>query len=304
MKTLKLLLAALLVFSVSACHVEIIDDAYVEDNTISLNELLMSYDLWYVDIRKTTGNGEVPFLQKAFTISFNFGTLTANNNLVGLGKTGNGLGIPVADYSTFGDFVEIAHDIDGVWELQVIQIDANTIKLYHAPSRTSYYLEGYMKYNFDYDFVFYNNLHYFLQEYEVWEKVYTSTFGAITEFDNENYLQFFSDGSQFVFRSSIDNPGTPINYLAWDYEGVYTLFDVPEDYTFKTLTLDYDFLGNDYFELYVINDNTIELYHPDSETVYRFKGRGYIQYLKSGKTEKKRIKHTNPVMNVEKKRQN
>ena len=68
--------------------------------------------------------------------------------------------------------------------------------------------------------------------------------------------------------------------------------------------MDYDFMGDDYFELYVINDTTIELYHPDSETVYEFRGRGYQQYLKSGKgtVDKKRIKTDNPTMNVKRKR--
>jgi hypothetical protein len=58
----------------------------------------------------------------------------------------------------------------------------------------------------------------------------------------------------------------------------------------KTLTLDYDFLDNEYFELSVINDSKIELFHPASETVYEFEGRGYIQYLKSDdKTKKENV---------------
>ena len=70
-------------------------------------------------------------------------------------------------------------------------------------------------------------------------------------------------------------------------------------------TLDYDFFGDDYFELYVINDSTIELYHPDSGTTYEFRGRGYIEYFKSGKgydESKKRSKSSNPTMNVERKK--
>ena len=39
-----------------------------------------------------------PFLQRAFTISFDRGTLYANNNIVGIGKTGGGLGIDVGYY--------------------------------------------------------------------------------------------------------------------------------------------------------------------------------------------------------------
>jgi len=82
------------------------------------------------------------------------------------------------------------------------------------------------------------------------------------------------------------------------------VYDIENDETLKTLTLAYDFMGNDYFELYVINDSTIELYHPSSETVYEFKGRGYQQYLKSGKSAvaKKRTKTSNPKMKVKRSR--
>jgi hypothetical protein len=67
----------------------------------------------------------------------------------------------------------------------------------------------------------------------------------------------------------------------------------------KTLTLDYDYLGNDYFEIYVINDSTVELYHMFSGTIYEFTGREFQQYLKLGnETGKKRVKTKNPVMNV------
>jgi hypothetical protein len=39
---------------------------------------------------------------------------------------------------------------------------------------TTYYLIGYQRSNFDYDRLFYDNIHYFLQEYKAWEKVYTN----------------------------------------------------------------------------------------------------------------------------------
>ena len=55
---------------------------------------------------------------------------------------------------------------------------------------------------------------------------------------------------------------------------------IPRDKCEKTLTLDYDFFDNEYFELNVINDGLIELYHPDSGSFYEFTGRGYIQYKK------------------------
>ncbi|MCB0373466.1 MAG: nicotinic acid mononucleotide adenyltransferase [Muricauda sp.] len=304
MKNGKLLFGILMIgFLASSCYTEVIlDDDYVEVTPVNTALVLESYDLWYVDINATKGNGEVPFLQRAFTITFDRGTVYANNNLVGIGKTGNGLGIDVGTYGTYSGEVEVNHDVDGLWVLDVYKVNGNTLELYDARSNTSYFLKGYYRNTFDYDLVFYDNIHYFLQEYEVWEKTYTSEVGAINEFDEENYLQFFSDDGGY-FRSSVDGQGIPLSNIQWDYEGDYVVYDVAGDATLKTLTLDYDFLGNDYFELYVINDSTIELYHVASGTVYEFTGRGYIQYLKSNDgSGKKRSKIENPTMNVTRQR--
>lgn len=304
MKNKKLLFGIILIgLLAGSCYTEVIvDDDFIEESPINTALVLESYDLWYVDINETRGNGEVPFLQRAFTISFDRGTVYANNNISGLGKTGNGKGIDVGLYATLAGQVEINHDVDGLWLLDVYALDNNTLEIYDSRSDTSYVLEGYQKSQFDYDMVFYDNIQYVLQEYQVWEKTYTSELGALNEFDNENYLQFFSDDGGY-FRSSVDAQGIPLTNIQWDYQGDYQVFDVANDATLKTLTLDYDFLGNDYFELYVINDNTIELYHVSSGTVYEFTGRGYIQYLKSnGGTGKKRSKTNNPVMNVSRQR--
>ncbi len=288
----------------TSCYTDvIIEDEYIENvPSINVNAVLQSHELWYVDINATKGSGEIPFLQRAFTVSFDRGTMYANNNIVGIGKTGNGFGIDVGVFSPLREAVQIDHDIDGSWILDIYLVNNRTIEIYDADSDTSYFLKGYSRDNFDYDSLFYDNLHYFLEEYDAWEKTYTSEAGAVNDFDAENFLQFLINDS--VFRSSIDNNGTKLSNLEWDYEGVYEIFNVANDNSLKTLTLDYDFLGNDYFELYVINDSTIELYHPNSETTYEFTGRGYRAYLKSGKaTEgKKRKKMVHKTMNVVRKK--
>jgi len=303
MRTTKLFLTAiLLAFLSTSCTTEVlIEDDYIAppvlfDAAIALE----TYDLWYVDINETIGNGEVPFLQRAFTISFDRGKIRANNNLVGLGKTGNGLGITVGYYNPAGSAIDIAHDVDGNWILEAFEVNGNTLELRDPRSDTSYFLKGYQRSNFDYDLVYYDNIQYFLQEYDAWEKVYTSEEGAINEFDDENFLQFFNSGVERTFRSSVDPVETNVNDLVWDFVGNYQVYDIESDETLKTLTLDYDFMDNDYFELYVINDATIELYHPSSETVYEFSGRGHTTFLKTGKSAvaKKRTKTKNPVMNV------
>ena len=306
MKAIKLLFGCILVGTLmTSCYTEVIlDDGFIEESGFNTAQALESYDLWYIDINATKGNGEVPFLQRAFTISFDNGKVYANNNIAGIGKTGNGYGIDVGYFDAFPGTIEIDHDIDGLWLLDVFVVNGNTLELYDSNSNTSYYLKGYQLNNFDFDMVFYDNIHYFLQEFNAWEKTYTSQEGALNDFDDENFLQFLSESDGDFFRSSIDQTGTLINNLEWDFEGGYAIFDVENDETLKTLTLSYDFMGNDYFELYVINDSTIEMYHPSSETLYEFKGRGYIQYLKSGKgsVEKKRKKTSNPIMKIKRSR--
>jgi len=284
MKTVKLLsVFALMATLLTSCYTEVIVDDYVETTpTISLDQLLGSHELWYVDINQTIGYGESPFLQKAFTISFRNGVLYANNNLVGIGSQGNGFGISIGYYDAYNMILDIDHDIDGYDSFDVYQVDYNTIELYNPFNDTSYFLNGYQRSNFDYDYVFYDNIHYFMQEYEAWEKTYTSDYGALNEFDNENYLQFLAGGNGMTFRSSQDEVGTNPNNLFWDYTGIYGVGDVSGNMYLKTLTLDYDYFDNELFELSVINDQTVELFHPSSGTVYEFRGRGYIQYLKIG----------------------
>jgi hypothetical protein len=282
MKTIKLLsgfaLAALLLTS---CHVDVIEDHNSDAPSVSLNQLLNSYDLWYVDINKTIGYGQTPFLQKAFTVSFLNGDLYANNNLVGIGTQGNGLGISIGYYDAYDMILDVHHSVDGFSTFDVYQIDSNTIELYNPNNDTSYFLDGYQRSNFDYDFVFYDNIHYFMQEYQAWEKTYTSMVGTLNEFDHENFLQFIAGGSDSTFRSSQDEVGTNVNNLYWDFVGDYGIGDISGNMYLKTLTLDYDYFDNEIFELSVINDGLIELYHPSSGIYYEFEGRGYIQYLKA-----------------------
>jgi hypothetical protein len=279
MKTIKLLSGfALITLLFTSCSVNVIEDDYIDTPSISLNQLLNSYELWYVDINQTTGYGETPFLQKAFTISFLNGNVYANNNLVGFGTQGNGLGISIGYYDAYDMILDVSHDLDGFETFDVYQIDNNTIELYNPFNDTSYFLNGYQRSTFDYDFVFYDNIHYFLQEYEAWEKSYTSEVGALNEFDNENFLQFLAGGNDSQFRSSQDLPGITINDIIWDYTGVYGVGNISNNMYLKTLTLDYDFFSNENFELSVLNDARIELYHAASGTTYEFDGRGYIQY--------------------------
>lgn len=309
MKTLKLLSVLLVMSLFTSCYTEVIVDDYnpapVAQN-ISLNQLLNSYEVWYIDLNQTQGYGSTPFMEIAFTMSFKNGVLYANNNLVGIGSQGNGFGVDIGNYDAYNMILDVNHIIDGYTSFDVYQIDYNTIELYNIYTDTSYFLHGYQRNTFDYDLVFYDNIHYFLQEYEAWEKTYTSVYGNLNEFDNENYLQFLTGNNDSEFRSSQDLVPTNPNNLYWDYTGVYGVSNVSGNMYQKHLTLDYDYFSNEHFELSVVNDQRIELFHPSSGTLYEFTGRGYIAYYKEGKTidktktsaEKKRKQYTPKVDNT------
>jgi len=291
MKALKILSGLFLTITLFSSCIITTDDLYVYDDTISLEQLVTSHDLWYVDYNKTTGNGDVPFLSKAFTISFINGHLYANNNLVGLEAIGNGYGLQIGYYETFNGVLEIEHNLDGFIDLEVQQLSNDEIRIRDTYTNTSYYLIGYQKSNFDYDLVFYDNIEYFLQEYVAWEKAYTSQEGALNEFDNENFLQFTPEQYN-TFRSSQDEFGTDIGYINWNYVGGYEVFNVEGYDNLKILTLDYESSDNEEFELSVINDGEVSLFHVDSETTYEFIGRNNIQFknasVKGEKSEQRK----------------
>lgn len=283
MRTLKLLFISLFTIATfSSCENFWADD--IADDSISLNELLSSYDLWYVDIHQTTGTGDVPFVSRAFTLSFINGTLYANNNIAGVGFTGNGLGIAVGSYSTFSTSLETIHDIDGFHRFEVTQLSLNEIRIYDTFQNVSYLLVGYQRGNFDYDMLFYDNIEYFLQEYIAWEKTTTSATGDISAFDDENYLQFTPENIT-TFYSSLDEFGTNIDNLLWDFVGSYEVFDVQGFNDLKILTLNYDNGDVEEFELSVLNDQRIQLFRYNSERTYEFSGRGFIQLRNNERAE-------------------
>lgn len=272
MKRVKLLLLTLVTsITLTSC--------VVQDTDFSLNEYISSYDLWYIDYHRTTGNGDVSFLSKAFTVSFLNGTMYANNNIVDIGKTGNGLGIAVGDYVPRGTVLETYHDLDGNYNFEVVQLADDEIRIDDLSQNVSYYLIGYQRSNFNYDKLFYDNIEYFLQEYVAWERTATSG-GTPNLFDNEHFLQFTPE-NDVTFYSSHDAFGTNIDYINWDYEGGYQIDNISGFNNLKLLTLNYDGGDTEEFELSVINDERIQLFHLSSETTYTFSGRGFVQYLKN-----------------------
>ena len=283
MKPLKLLftlITSLVLFN--SCV--LLEDDYIDETGLSLEQVVSEYDLWYVDYHRTSGNGDIPYLSKAFTVSFLNGILYANNNIVDIGRTGNGLGINVGAYNTYNGLLETNHVLDGANDFEVSVLSNNEIRLYNYRENVYYYLIGYQINEFDYDKLFYENIEYFLQEYIAWEKVTTAD-GIPNEFDNENYLGFTPENIT-TFYSSQDSFGTNIDLIDWSFIGGYEIYDVSGYDYLKILTLNYDGGDVEEFELTVMDDDRISLYHIDSETTYIFLGRGFIQYLKGGKVKK------------------
>lgn len=295
MKSLKLLFTIIIsgVF-LSSCTVLYEDEFIIEP---TLEEVVSSYDLWYVDYHRTVGSGDIPFVSRAFTLSFNNGVLLANNNIVDIGRTGNGLGIDVGIYNTFSGLLEVNHDIDGYNDFEVTILSNNEIRLYNYNQNVSYFLIGYDANNFDYDKLFYENIEYFLQEYIAWEKVSTIG-GVVNPFDKENFLQFTPENIT-TFYSSEDDFGTQVDYINWDYVGGYEIFDVNGFEDLKILTLNYDFGDIEEFELTVTNDRNVRLYNVNSHTTYDFTGRSFIQYLKG---DSKNLESKDLVRNSNRKR--
>jgi hypothetical protein len=296
MKARLLILTIILAGFLTSCNITVINSPEPE---ITLQEQLQSFELWYVDINATQGNGEIPFLQKAFTVSFINNSLYANNNLVGIGSEGDGFGMRIGNYTTFGSALNLNHILDGGYDLEVYLINFDEIEISDPFSGVTYRLLGYQRADFDYDALFYDNIEYFLQEYEVWQKTATSKAGNLNSFDNENFLSFFPEQLN-IFQSSQDKVGTNIDSLKWNFEGVYDVFDIAGDPSLKILSLDYDFFDIEDFELSVIDDATIELFHRKSGTTYRFEGRYNIQYLKGSipKKERKRFKVKRKVKTI------
>ncbi|MDA9575937.1 nicotinic acid mononucleotide adenyltransferase [Flavobacteriaceae bacterium] len=287
MKTLKFsLLTFLLLFLFGSCEP---DEVYAphNNNNISLEQLLRTYELWSVDINSTRGNGQTAFVEMAFTLSFINGNLYANNNLVGFGDRGNGYGIVVGAYDTGGIVLDVYHDIYGHQRFEVYQETATSIELYNPSNDTSYFLDGYQRSEFDYDDVFFENVDFFLQEYKTWEKTLTSTHGNDTNFDSENYLYFFNENNTNLFKSSVDEAIGNVDNIFWDYTGTYNVSTISASSDTKKLSLNYDFYDNDHFELSVINDELIRLFHPDSGKTYEFRGVNNVVFMKikgDGKT--------------------
>ena len=279
----------------SSCSTVFEDD--FREQEISLEQVVSNYDLWYVDYHRTIGNGDIPFVSRAFTLSFLNGILYANNNIADIGFTGNGLGIDVGSYNTFSGVLETIHDLDGSNDFEVTVTSSNEIRLYNYRQNVTYFLIGYQINTFDYDQLFYENIEYFLQEYGAWEKTLTAG-GVVNPFDDENYLRFTPE-SITTFYSSQDNFGTQVADVNWSYVGGYEVYDVLGFQNLKILTLNYDGGDVEEFELSVVNDGKIRLYNLDSETTYDFEGIGYIQYLK-GDTPKKSRKAA--VKNSDRKR--
>ncbi len=273
----------------SSCRWEYRDDS-LDDNAIGLTDLLQSYDLWYVDIDQATGPGDVGFVSRAFTMSFMPNhEVYANNNMAGFGYSGDGYGISIGTYRVYerDGIVSITDDIAGTYDFEVAQIDQYTISLTNRAENVTYILIGYQQSEFDYDGVFYDNVVYFLQEYEAWTKYYADLVSPSEPFVSENHLQFYVSGNRNSFASSESAINVPVTQIYWDYTGDYEVLNTSNENR-KELRLYYD-INNDReeFILKIIDDQHIRLKNILTGNIYKLEGRGYIQYRPAAKRLKR-----------------
>lgn len=241
-----------------------------DDYELTLDEKLHQYDLWFVNKQESSGV-IIPFFEKSFTVSFSRGMLYSNINLVGIGTRGNGIGQQSGFYSAADIFLGITYKGQG-YSFEVEQISDNKIVLHDRYSDAKYVLEGYQRSRFDYNRVFMENLQYFLQEYEVWEKVGQQG-GNPNPFDAETYLKFIPEGGDRYFFASRSPSNLVIPAINWDYRGQYFINN-------QELTLIFEGTQQR-FLINIVNDATIELTHFNSGTKYQFVGFGNIVYTKN-----------------------
>jgi len=291
----KLTIILLTVLSITACNRTYREDDWQDTRQIDLTDLVQSYDLWYVDIERTEGPGNISFMSKAFTMSFmpNY-EVFANNNIVGLGISGNGYGISTGTYQVYDSehIISINDDIDGIYDFEVVQISRNEIKLINRSENVSYYLTGYQKADFDYDALFYDNITYFLQEYETWSKTFADIVSPSEPFVNENHLTFYVEGNDNVFESSESPVNIPIGQIFWDYTGSYEVLNTYQN-NHKDLILYYDIDNSrEKFLLTIVDDQHIRLQNTVTDNIYEFEGHGYIQYRPKAKRLKSKLSNT------------
>lgn len=179
---------------------------------------------------------------------------------------------------------ETVHDIDGRVQFEATPLSTNELLLYNIHQDVSYTLIGYQLNTFDYDKLFYENIEYFLQEYTAWKKS-SVVGGSPNVFDAEHFLQFTPENNT-TFYSSHDALNIPLSAVRWDFEGGYTIYDVEGYEDIKLLTLAYDVGDIETFELRILDDSTIELYHITSKTTYTFAGKDFKLFLKETNTQK------------------
>ncbi|MGB2272783.1 MAG: hypothetical protein ACPH2K_00285 [Flavicella sp.] len=266
----------------SSCEQIYFEDIYDREPVVVTS--LEKYDIWYLDYHNTQGLASLPFMNLAFTLSFQNGILYANNNISGIGYQGAGYGVQIGFYEQYNSVANLDHNLDGSHRFEIRTLSYNEIEMYHPETDTIYFLIGYSTRDFDYDSLFYDNIEYLIQDFEFWEKTATSFEGVYTLFEAENFLKFTAENSQ-TFYSSLATNSNLLDY--WDFSGEYEVFDVTNNSTLKILELYYQGGVVEQFELRVLSDESIDLYHLQSGTSFTFQGREFIQYLKSAPEKKK-----------------
>ncbi|MBW2962987.1 hypothetical protein [Mesonia aestuariivivens] len=246
------------------------DDSTPQLQSNSIQELLESYDLWYVEPDQFSSDFNLG--QDAITFSFLNNQLYANKNLVGFNP--EIIGEQETSYS-----VEQTENTANVTindtEFKVIGISGNSLKLVDDDN-TAFYITGYNASEFpSLDIIYFERMAHLFNEYKFWQKTETENPDEIDgEFSSINHIEFSAIRN---FKSSEDAEGLTYDEINWQYQGSYKLTKMEDDDGNISNELIFVYLDennreNDTLKVRVINENKIQLSESESGIHYLFEG--------------------------------
>ena len=251
------------------------DDSNTPSQSKSIEELLESYDLWYVEPDQPSSDFDLG--QDAITFSFVNNELYANKNLVGFDPST--MGNIETTYTVEQEGSNASITIDDT-EFTIFGVNGNSVKLVNSyDNTTAFYITGYTTEDFpSLEILYYERMPHFFNEYQFWQKTLTENPDENDgDFSTINYVEFFGGRS---FRSSEDVEGLTYDEINWEYEGSYRLTTEygEEESISNELIFIYNTdegeeeIPNDTLKVNVVDESKIQFSEPGLNINYTFEG--------------------------------
>ena len=252
------------------------DDSTNPPQSKSIEELLESYDLWYVEPDQPSSDFDLG--QDAITFSFVNNELYANKNLVGFDPST--MGNIETTYTVEQEGSNASITIDDT-EFTIFGVNGNSVKLVNSyDNTTAFYITGYTTEDFpSLEILYYERMPHFFNEYQFWQKTLTENPDENDgDFSTINYIDFFGGRN---FRSSEDVEGLTYDEINWQHQGSYklTTSNSEEEPISNELVFIYvDSNGvviegaNDTLKVNVVDESKIQFSEPGLNINYTFEG--------------------------------